>query len=75
MPPDFRLLPANLTRIAQRFQQIAEPKLRYEHLLWFAKRAPELPEIDQVSMFQFIQRQVAALQVTNPVYGSPGDSI
>lgn len=42
-------LPPNLERIVQRFQQISEPRRRYEYLLWFAKRVPELPEADKVS--------------------------
>ncbi|MCU0570990.1 MAG: SufE family protein [Oculatellaceae cyanobacterium Prado106] len=42
-------LPPNLQRIVQKFEQIAEPKRRYEYLLWFAKRAPELPEAEQVA--------------------------
>jgi cysteine desulfuration protein SufE len=41
-------LPPNLERIVQRFQQITEPKRRYEHLLWFAKRLPELSEEEQI---------------------------
>lgn len=41
-------LPPNLERIVQRFQQISEPRRRYEFLLWFAKRVPELSEADKV---------------------------
>jgi len=41
-------LPPKLERIVQRFQKISEPKRRYEYLLWFAKRVPELPEADRV---------------------------
>lgn len=33
-------LPPSLERIVQRFQQISEPKRRYEYLLYFAKRLP-----------------------------------
>ncbi|HEY9692609.1 MAG TPA: SufE family protein [Oculatellaceae cyanobacterium] len=42
-------LPPNLEGIVQRFEQILEPKRRYEYLLWFAKRVPELNEADRVS--------------------------
>lgn len=42
-------LPPNLERIVQRFQQISEPKRRYEYLLWFAKQLPELPETEQIA--------------------------
>lgn len=42
-------LPPNLERIIQRFLQISEPKRRYEYLLWFAKRLPELPEAEVVT--------------------------
>lgn len=47
-----RPLPPNLNRIVQRFQQIAEPKRRYEYLLWFAKRVPELSEAEQIAANQ-----------------------
>ncbi|WP_416671372.1 SufE family protein [Egbenema bharatensis] len=52
MPPASRPLPPNLERIVQRFQQITEPKRRYEYLLWFAKRVPVLPETEQVTANQ-----------------------
>ncbi|MFM7447613.1 MAG: SufE family protein [Leptolyngbyaceae cyanobacterium] len=42
-------LPPNLEQIVQRFQKISEPKRRYEYLLWFAKRVPELPEAELVA--------------------------
>jgi len=42
-------LPPNLERIVQRFQQISEPKRRYEYVLWFAKRVPELPEAQAIA--------------------------
>lgn len=42
-------LPPNLERIVERFQQITEPKRRYEYLIWFAKRVPELPEAEKVA--------------------------
>jgi cysteine desulfuration protein SufE len=37
-------LPPALDRIVQRFQQIPEPKRRYEYLLHFAKRLPAFPD-------------------------------
>jgi cysteine desulfuration protein SufE len=43
-------LPPNLERIVQRFQQITEPKRRYEYLLWFAKRVSERPETEQIAV-------------------------
>ncbi len=49
MLPASRPLPSNLKRIVQRFQQITEPKRRYEYLLWFAKRVPELSETEQIA--------------------------
>ncbi len=42
-------LPPSLEKIIQRFQQISEPKRRYEYLLWFAKRVPTLPEAEVVA--------------------------
>ncbi|MGV0025295.1 SufE family protein [Phormidesmis priestleyi] len=41
-------LPPSLERIVQRFQQISEPKRRYEYLLWFAKRLKAFPEAAKV---------------------------
>jgi cysteine desulfuration protein SufE len=40
-------LPPALAKIVTRLQQTADPKRRYEYLLWFAKRVPELPEADK----------------------------
>jgi cysteine desulfuration protein SufE len=37
-------LPPVLAKIVQRLQQTADPKRRYEYLLWLAKRLPALPE-------------------------------
>jgi cysteine desulfuration protein SufE len=42
-------LPPALEKIVQRFEQIAEPKRRYEYLLWFAKRLPAFPEAQKVA--------------------------
>lgn len=43
MPPASQRLPPSLEQIVQRFQQIAEPKRRYEYLLWVAKRLLPFP--------------------------------
>jgi len=43
------LLPPTLEQIVLRFQQISEPKRRFEYLLWFAKRVPALPETETVA--------------------------
>jgi cysteine desulfuration protein SufE len=37
-------LPANLERIVDRFKRRSNDKQRYEQLLWYAKKLPELPE-------------------------------
>jgi cysteine desulfuration protein SufE len=42
-------LPAPLEKVVQRFQRLAEPKQRYELLIWFAKRLKEFPEADKVA--------------------------
>lgn len=49
MVPVSQPLPASLERIIQRFQQISEPKRRYEYLLWFAKRLPPFPDEQKVA--------------------------
>jgi cysteine desulfuration protein SufE len=48
MPSVTKPLPPSLELIVRRFQQISEPKRRYEYLLWFAKRVPELPETEKI---------------------------
>jgi cysteine desulfuration protein SufE len=40
-------LPDTLARIVERFQRRANPKQRYEQLLWYAKRLKEMPEADK----------------------------
>ncbi|MGB3691709.1 MAG: SufE family protein [Spirulinaceae cyanobacterium] len=40
-------LPANLDRIVQRFKKRANPKQRYEQLLWYAKKLEEMPQEDK----------------------------
>ncbi|NJL37677.1 MAG: SufE family protein [Leptolyngbyaceae cyanobacterium RM2_2_4] len=49
MPPVYQPLPTSLERIVQRFQQIMEPKRRYEYLLYFAKRLPPFPDEQKVA--------------------------
>jgi cysteine desulfuration protein SufE len=41
-------LPPSLGRIVQRFARQTDPKLRYEQLLWYAKRLPAFPELDKI---------------------------
>lgn len=36
--------PPGLEKIIQRFQRLADPKQRYELLIWYAKRLKEMPE-------------------------------
>lgn len=44
---DLSTYPA-LERIVQRLQRLSEPKKKYEQLLYYAKRLPEFPEVDQI---------------------------
>lgn len=41
-------LPESLAKIVERFQKRANPKQRYEQLLWYAKRLKEMPEEDKM---------------------------
>lgn len=43
------VLPATLAKIVQRFQRHADPKQRYEQLLWYAKRLPAFPDSDKLA--------------------------
>ena len=38
------LLPDKLAKIVDRFKRRSNPKQKYEQLLWYAKKLPELPE-------------------------------
>jgi cysteine desulfuration protein SufE len=49
MLPVSQSLPASLERIVQRFQQISEPKRRYEYLLYFAKHLPPFPNDQKIA--------------------------
>jgi cysteine desulfuration protein SufE len=40
-------LPATLEKIVQRLQATADPKQKYERLIWYAKKLPEMPEADK----------------------------
>jgi cysteine desulfuration protein SufE len=42
-------LPASLEKIVQRLQATADPKQKYERLIWFAKKLPEFPEADKTA--------------------------
>jgi cysteine desulfuration protein SufE len=37
-------LPDSLAKVVNRFERLSEPKRRYELLIWFAKRLPELED-------------------------------
>ena len=38
------LLPSKLAKIVERFKRRSNPKQKYEQLLWYAKKLPEIPE-------------------------------
>jgi cysteine desulfuration protein SufE len=38
-------LPDSLAKVVNRFERLSEPKRRYELLIWFAKRLPELDDM------------------------------
>jgi cysteine desulfuration protein SufE len=39
--------PASIDKLVQRFQKVADPKRRYEQLLWFAKKLEGFPEAEK----------------------------
>jgi cysteine desulfuration protein SufE len=43
------ILPAALEKIVQRLQNTTDPKQKYERLIWFAKKLPDLPEVDKTA--------------------------
>ena len=46
--PSNAALPASLARIVERFARHADPKRRYEQLIWYAKKLPEFPESEKL---------------------------
>ncbi|MDJ0568665.1 MAG: SufE family protein [Pleurocapsa sp. MO_192.B19] len=44
MSPTETFLPPKLAKIVERFQRRSNPKQKYEQLLWYAKKLPEMPE-------------------------------
>lgn len=44
MSSEARVLPPKLERIVERFKRRSNPKQRYEQLLWYAKKLPEMSE-------------------------------
>jgi cysteine desulfuration protein SufE len=41
-------LPDSLAKVVNRFERLSEPKRRYELLIWFAKRLPELEDTARI---------------------------
>ncbi len=41
-------LPPKLAKIVERFKRRSNPKQKYEQLLWYAKKLPEMPEADKI---------------------------
>ncbi|NEP82403.1 MAG: SufE family protein [Okeania sp. SIO3C4] len=41
-------LPPSLERIVKKFQRASSNKLRYEQLLWYAKKLPDFPEAEKI---------------------------
>ena len=46
--PTFMSLPPSLEKIVKRFKGASSNKLRYEQLLWYAKKLPEFPESEKL---------------------------
>ena len=42
------LLPPKLAKIVERFKRRSNPKQKYEQLLWYAKKLPEMPESEKM---------------------------
>ncbi len=40
--------PASIDKLVKRFQKVADPKRRYEQLLWFAKKLDSFPEAAKI---------------------------
>ncbi|MCL2938706.1 MAG: SufE family protein [Trichodesmium sp. St15_bin1_1] len=41
-------LPSSLERIVKKFKRASSNKLRYEQLLWYAKKLPDFPEAEKI---------------------------
>lgn len=42
-------IPAKLDKIVQKFKKRTNPKQKYEQLLWYAKKLPDMPEEDKIA--------------------------
>ena len=42
-------LPPKLAKIVERFQRRSNPKQKYEQLLWYAKKLPQMPDSGKIS--------------------------
>ena len=40
--------PSSLERIVKKFKRVSSNKLRYEQLLWYAKKLPDFPEAEKI---------------------------
>ncbi len=49
MSSEAKVLPPKLERIVERFKRRSNPKQRYEQLLWYAKKLPEMPAESKIS--------------------------
>ncbi len=43
-----QILPEKLDKIVQKFKRRTNPKQKYEQLLWYAKKLPEMPAADKI---------------------------
>lgn len=48
MSTDSQVLPEKLNKIVQKFKRRTNPKQKYEQLLFYAKKLPEMPEEDKI---------------------------
>jgi cysteine desulfuration protein SufE len=44
MSSNTQILPEKLDKIVQKFKRRSNPKQKYEQLLWYAKKLPQIPE-------------------------------
>lgn len=72
-----RPLPPALAKIVQHFEQISEPRRRYEYLLWLAKCLSPFPEADKQPCNQVVgcvSQVYITATLTNGVVHFQGDS-
>ncbi|MEM8828562.1 MAG: SufE family protein [Cyanobacteria bacterium P01_G01_bin.19] len=77
MSPSTTPLPPKLAKIVDRFQRRSNPKQKYEQLLWYAKKLPEMPasaKIEDNKVKGCVSQVYITATMENGIVSYQGDS-